>query len=314
MAHVLEEPLGLLDGKHGAVYEGVGILLVREGKEVVGALDALGEDVDVVVHEDDVGELGGGVHRGDHAAGKSSRAADVGVGDDGHEVIGEGLGVERRAVVDHEHVEGIVDGAIVRANGLTHELDVGDDVVLLLEGRRGERDAHRVDASLVDLGVIGAGMEEGRARGKKLERDEVHARAIERGADACDLARLGLDGDPVKLDGVLGVSLGAFGHALDDDLDGIAGELEPERHGGNVTVLGPLRGGARVQEGHEVSGLCEPERSRLLVVVEGARAEGVELIVSREMLRGLEKDVRELVLDHGRSWFLSRLVDRLAIR
>ena len=292
----------------------MGVLLVREGEEVVGALDAFGEDVDVVVHEDDVGKLGRGVHCGDHAAGKASRATDVGVGDDGHEVVREGLGIERRAVIDHEHVEGVVDGAIVRANGVAHELDVGDDVVLLLEGRRGKRDPHRVDSPLVDLGVIGAGVEEGRAGGKELERDEVHARAIERGADACDLARLGLDGDSVKLDGVLGVSLGALGHALDDDLAGIAGELEPERHGGNVAVLGPLRGGARVQEGHEVSGLCEPERSRLLVVVEGARAEGIELVVSREVLRGLEKDVRELVLDHGRSWFLSCLVDRLAIR
>ena len=141
---------------------------------------------------------------------------------------------------------------------------------------------------------------------QELEGHEVHARGVDRGAHASMRALLGLHGEAVELDGALGVCGRTRGKALDDDLAGVTGELEGERDLVNAAVLCPLSGGAGVQEGHEVRGLANNEGLRRLVIDEGRGAEGIELVVTLEVVGGLEQDVRELVLDHGRSCALSR--------
>ena len=306
VAHVLEQARGLLDGEHRAVHERIRVLVARKRQKVIGALDALGEHVNVIVHEDDVREGLLGVEGREHAAGKSARAAHVGVGNDGDELVGERLGIKGLAVVDDEHVEVVVNGAAILGDACAHELDVGDDVVLLLERRRGKGDAHRAHAVLVDARRVRARMKKRLPGRQELEGNEVHACGVNRGAYAGMRALLGLHGEAVELDGALGVCGRTRGKALDDDLAGVAGELEGERDLVNAAVLCPLSGGAGVQEGHEVRGLANNEGPRRLVIDEGRGAEGVELVVTLEVVGGLEQDVRELVLDHGRSCALSR--------
>ena len=307
MAHVLEQARGLLDGEHGAVHEGVCVLVCRKREQVVGALDALGEHVHVVVHEDDVREGLLGVERGKHAAGKSAGAAHVGVGNHGHELVAECRSVKRGAVVDDEHVEVVVDGAVVARHARAHELDVGDDVVLLLERRRGQRDAHGAHARLVNACRVAARMEERAAGGKQLEGHEVHAGSVNRGAHPGVAALLGLDGEAVELDRALRVCAPARGQSLDDDLAGVSGQLEGKRHLVDAAVLGPLARRAGVEESHEVGGLVDDEGLPRVVIGERRGAECVELVMARQVLCRLEQDVRELVLDHVHSCALSRV-------
>lgn len=291
VGHILELARGVLQREHGPVHEGAPIGALRERKQVVGADEALGHDTDVVVHDEDVRVLPRGLRRGHHAAGETARPADVGIGQHGHQVVGERLGVERAAVVHHEHVEAPEDGGTLGADPLLDEIDVRGDVGLLLERSGGEREPHRVHAGGIDLGVP---MSPENRQALPRRGDEREADQVLGGAGDLDIqdGRVGRrSGDGMRRDRAAVLRAGR--DALDEQVSG-ARDLDMQAHRLDAGIPVPFARGQRVQVGEEVDRAGANERGGCGIEGRGiAPGAEVELRMPCGVFVHAQKDVGE---------------------
>ena len=138
-AGVLLLVLRVLDVEHRAGDEGLGVFVVDDAQQVVGAQDAFRRDLDVVVHQQHMRRRRRLLKRLDHAAREAAGAADVLVRRDRHMRVAQRGRVERAAVVDDMHRQMLGD-VVVGAEQLgLHELDVAFDELFLAERRRRDR-------------------------------------------------------------------------------------------------------------------------------------------------------------------------------
>ena len=176
------------------------------------------------------------IERRHHAARKATRAARVGIRDDGHHIAGERRSVERLPVIDHEHVKVVAHGAVLARDAPLDELDVRQDIALVLERGRGERELNVVDGVLGNLGKVERTLE--RDRGGTVrdhrEADQIELGGIDlevEGMDALALERL--LADDLKIRGVRARDHAAHHHAtralgLNVQVDGVdTGVLAP---------------------------------------------------------------------------------------
>ena len=290
---VLELARRIVEREHGTVDKGFAVPPARERQQVVGALEALREDAHVVIHEKHVREALVRLERRDHAPCEAAGTAHVLVGDHGDEAIGETRGVERPAVVHHEHVEVAGYGIGLVGEARTHELDVGDDVVLLPERRGGERETNVVHVCLVHLRVVVRGQErDGLGARDELEGHQVHA--------AC--RKLDVIGDPTRHRRAVGRVEGqrrerplvirlAGGHAHDAQVaaDGRRLEVKPDPlHPG---IPAPLDDGTGVEIGEKVGRPAHDEGGGALVVRDGTHGAIVEVGMRGDVIGNLEHDV-----------------------
>ena len=150
-ADVLIEAILLLEGEHGAGEEGLFVIIPDEGEKVEAALHALRGDLHIIIHEDDVGGLGFLLACLDHATRKAPRTPHVWVRMHNHAVTRQSLRIEGPAVVDDMHGEVSADGLMAVAKLAPQELYVGDDELLLLEGRRGHGKLHGANHGVIHL-------------------------------------------------------------------------------------------------------------------------------------------------------------------
>ena len=233
---VLELARGVLEREHGAVDECALVLALREREQVEGADEALGHDRDVVVHEEDMRKALALIECRHHAARKATRAARVGIRDDGHHIAGKRRSVERLPVIDHEHVEVVAHGAVLARDTPLDELDVRQDIALVLERGRGERELNVVDDVLGDLGKVERTLERDRGGAVRdhREADQIELGGIDlevEGMDSLTLERL--LADDLKIRGVRARNHAAHHHAtctlgLNVQVDGVdTGVLTP---------------------------------------------------------------------------------------
>lgn len=299
---VLELARGMLEREHRPVEERISVRSARERQQVERADEALGDDAHVVVHHEDVREGALDLGGGHHAARETAGSAHVGVRQNGDEVVGERIDVERATVIHDEHMEITHDGRTLGTNGLLDEVDVGRDVGFLLEGGGGDGEAHLVDLGRIDLaGPPGASDGDGvAAGGLDGESDKVHV--IRRDRDVQDGRSLQGARELVRADdrafGIgpgglgIGVDRSGGGNALDAQVAG-ACEFDVE-HGipyARVTAPLPYRQAVEVRE--EVNGCAADEGTGLRV--DGRRAGG-RAIVELRMLCSVIVDIQQNVL------------------
>ena len=233
------------------------------------------------------------LERRDHATRKAAGTAHVLVGDHGDEIIGETRGVERPAVVHHEHVEVAGYGIGLVGEARTHELDVGDDVVLLPERRGGERETDVVHVCLVHLRVVVRGQErDGLGARDELKGHQVHA--------AC--GKLDVIGDPTRHRRAVGRVEGqrrerplvirlAGGHAHDAQVAADGGRLEMKPDPLHPGIPAPLDDGTGVEIGEKVGRPAHDEGGGALVVRDGTHGAIVEVGMRGDVIGNLEHDV-----------------------
>ena len=303
VARVLVEHVLLLEGEHGARYKRLPVLVVHQAEHVVGALDGLGQDLDVVVHEQDVGGARLLVHGLDHAAREASGTTHVVVGMDAHATARERRGIEGAAVV-HD-VEGEVPRhrLVAAQDPILDDADVAEDVVLLLEGGGRDGQLHLVQGFLVDLGVVPGLGDGGGALGHHHERQERGVEGVELVLDVRELVCV--DVNDVE-DGPARVAARLVDAAQLEVHGAACAHMQPDVvHDG---VAAPLHARESVEVRREVDARHPGAGDGRLAVVrgDGGRAPHVEVgIVVRARLVG-EDDVCQAKVDHRAARSLQR--------
>ena len=285
----------LFEREHRAVDERVLVVLVGKREQVERALEALGEDLHVVVHQQNVRVARGTVHGLHHAARKTARAAHVEVCQHGNAAVGKLRRIEGAAVIDHKQVEAARDGLVAAQDIALNRLDVGEDELLFAKRGRGNRQIDRADPLLIDHRVeVRAGhaclvlaheleADERRRRIRQLDIDDLRI------CSGCDLRERCLRG----------TERAVLPKLLEHDVAGGTGKLEVEPDVVDRGVLAPLRIGKGVEIRQKVDLAGEGKRTPITVGARHALAAVEQLGVLHHEIIGGEQDVCKLEMCHS---------------
>ena len=139
---ILELTNRILHRKHGAINKGILIFSLSKRKKVESANQALGHDGDIVIHQDDMGELTWSFGSRHHSTCESSRTACVGVREHGDQIIGKRRSIERLAIVDDKHVEVVANRTVLFRDAGFNKLNVWKNISFILKcgGRKSKID------------------------------------------------------------------------------------------------------------------------------------------------------------------------------